>query len=520
MRISSGANFLRQASLGPAAIAARAKQAREINLGIPQQRFIGAEWMRHGGSMGAQLSGYQVGNPSFYEKSPAAYLGCCAGYQIGHPSFYEKSPPTYLGAVSRAPPVTIIGPIAQRMLLLRKQGQSPQAALYDALALLHVQGIKTVTPDIHLQLAAGLQPMPSGLSGLLGALGVAPIARSTLAASSLAAGTAAATGVTAAGLGAAIGLTQTVIPIPVVGAVIGAIVFEASQLLKRHVGKAEAAWNNAGFYNSLRTMNGRDYDEKQFSEAFKGMMDTGNNIVPGCGPDRHKNPDCLLGPMANVIAQGYLSGAVPLSATTSQVFNTVVWPWLMSGAGGLVNGRTLAAEPIQRLMMQAATDRYLAGQAMTRGDMPAYGNAGAHTPTLVQALQSILQQPTTSTPTVPPGSSAGGPVYFPPAPPTVGIQNPPSVGADPTIPPLLPLNYSPSLPVAGGGGGVTYSAPSGGPAVGYATPPSQPGTMTAAIGGGLPTWLTVGLAVVGLGMVFFRQGPVTSPPKFKRKSTT
>jgi hypothetical protein len=111
-------------------------------------------------------------------------------------------------------------------------------------------------------------------------------------------------------------------------------------------------------------------------------------------------------------------------------------------------------------------------------------------------------------------------VYFPPAPPTVGIQNPPSVGADPTIPPLLPLNYSPSLPVAGGGGGVTYSAPSGGPAVGYATPPSQPGTMTAAIGGGLPTWLTVGLAVVGLGMVFFRQGPVTSPPKFKRKSTT
>lgn len=485
MNYSSDASILRRASLGPAAIALHAKQFREINLGIPQTAFVDAEMMRQGGSLGG--------------------LGCC----FGGPGERQSD---------RAPPQTVLGPIAVRMIQRRRAGATPQAALLDAIAVLHAQGADVVTPSIHLQLAAGLQRMPGlGLAGFLGSLGLAPVAGAALTSGSVAASAVGVGAATAMGIGAGIALGQTVIPIPVVGAVIGAIVFEAAHLMQRHVGKAEAAWANQGFYNSLKSMNGRDYDEKQFSEAFKGMMDTGSNIVPGCGPDRHKNPDCLLGPMAAVIAQGYLSGAVPLSATTSQVFQTVVKPWLMSGAGGLVNGNTLAGEPIQMLMMQAAADRYLAGQAMTRGDMPAYGNAGAKTPTLVQALQSILQQPTTTTPQTPPGSSAGGPVYLPANPPMTQIQNPP--GVSPAAPPSIIPGAGPyALPTyAPSGGGLTYMPRSGGgPAVGY-QPSAMPAMTAAGIGSGLPTWLTLGIAVIGIGMVVFRQGPVTSPPKIKRK---
>lgn len=463
----SDAMILRRAALGPAAMAARSKRFQEINLGIPQASFVDADMMRRGGSFGS--------------------IGCCAG------------PSSALGDLSlnRAPLMTVVGPIAARMIQLRRAGQTPQVALLDAMVTLHKQGADRVTHDIHLQLAAGLQPLPAGLAGFLGSLGLAPVGKAAVTSGSIAASSVGTAAAGALGIGGGMMLGQTAIPIPVVGAVIGAVVFEAMSLMKRHVGKAEAAWANQGFYNSLRTMNGRDYDEKQFSEAFKGMMDTGNNIVPGCGPDRHKNPDCLLGPMANVIAQGYLSGATPLSATTAQVFNTVVRPWLMSGAGGLVNGKQLATEPVQLLMMQAATDRYLAGQAMTRGDMPVYGGAGAHTPTLVQALQSILRQPTTSTPQAPPGPSTG-PVYLPANQPTINTQNPSYPAID------VPM----SLPVAGGGGGYApapYYAPqpSGGAAVGYPVPSAAPGMATAG-GTSLPTWIGIGLAVVAAGFALAR----------------
>jgi hypothetical protein len=437
----TNAQILRRASLGPAAIAARANVSRAINAGISQRHF-----MARGGSLGV------LGSRRGHAISGEA-LGCCGLGSLG----------------SSIPPPVVIGPIAARIIALRKQGMSPQAALLDAMMILNAQGVKAVTWPIHLQLAAGLQPFPSALSGFLGALGLAPAASnlySSAAAGATAAGTAASVSTVAASalasIGSSIAIGQTAIPIPVVGAAIGLIIGAALYFGKRHVGKAEAAWNNQGFYNSLNTMAGRDYDEKQFSEAFKGMMDTGNNIVPGCGPDRHKNPDCLLGPMAAVIAQGYMSQAVPLSANSSQVFNTVVKPWLMSGAAGLVNGSNLARESIQLRMMQAATDRYLAGQAMTRGDMPSYGNQGAHTPTLLQALTPMLQVPVTTTPQQPP-SNAGGPVYMPGLPPMVNVQDP-SSGASPAV-------YVPAS-------AVRYPYTGAGPATAIGAPPVNATTLT------------------------------------------
>lgn len=486
--------ILRRAAMGPAAMADRSKRIAQINLGLPQKSFVSAETMRRGGSFG-YMGRYR-------DDGDFNTLGCCAGMQSN------------LGSLS-VPKVIRVGPIAARMIELRTKGIPDKVALLDAMATLARQGEEVITADHHLQLAAGLQPLNRrGFAGLLGSLGLAPVIGAGVTGGSVGASAIGTAAAGAIGIGGGIALGQTVIPIPVVGAVIGAAIFEAVHLMQRHVGSAEASWTSPGFYASLSRLNGRDYDEKQFSEAFKGMMDTGNNIVPGCGPDRHKNPDCLLGPMAGVIAQGYLSGAVPLSATTQQVFNTAVLPWLQSGAGGLVNWANLAKEPIQQRMMMAATDRYLAGQAMTRGDMPSYGNAGAHTPSLVQALQPILQQPTTSTP------GSGSPVY-----PTA----PPPTAAQPTY------NYPPGgvAPIDTGGGGMTapplpvpgggtpyYSPPTGGgPAVGappLLPPVSGPAVMpinTASIGGGLPTWAVLAIAAVGVGFLFFKQGPVTSPPK-------
>lgn len=481
MRFNTGGQVLRNAAMGPAAIAARAQRIQRINLGIPQISFDNL--LRRGGS-----------------------LGCCGLGSYG----------SYLSG--NIPPVTIIGPVAMRIINLRKRGLSPEAALIDAIAMLHNQGMKTLTPEMHLQLAAGLQDF-SKPQNTLGSLGDSATLKSGAgsAVTGASVGASAIGGAAASGLGIGAGLAlgQTVIPIPVVGAAIGVIVWAIAHFTTRHVGAAEASWTSPGFYASLNKMNGRDYDEKQFSEAFKGMMDTGNNIVPGCGPDRHKDPDCLLGPMAAVIAQGYLSQAVPLTATTAQVFQTVVKPWLMSGAGGLVNWRTLANEPVQLLMLQAATDRYLAGQAMTRGDMPSYSNQGAHTPTLFQALQPILQQPTTTTPQQQP-SNAGGPVYLPASPPTLNVQDPSGGGAPPiNLPvggggmPALPAQALPNYP--------SY-IPTG-PAIGTPMLPGQPAPLTqsamtqAGFGAGLPTWVVLGIAVVGLGFVFFRQGPVKSPPQ-------
>ncbi len=387
--------------------------------------------------------------------------------------------------------VVRVGPIAQQIIEWRKKGFKPDFVLHQIMADLHAQGHRQVTPEIRDQLEAGFQRFP-GTPGL-GSLGFA--ASGVVKAVSTAATVAPAAG-SAIGLGATIGG----VALPVVGAVIGAVVGAAILLTRRHVGKAEASWRNPGFYNSLATTAGRDYDEHQFSEAFKGMLDTGNNIVPGCGPDRHKNPDCLLGPMAGVIAQGYLSGAIPLTATTQQVFDTAVQPWLQSGAGGLVNWGTLAREPIQLSMMRAAADRYLAGQAMTRGDMPSYGNQGTHTPTLVAALQSMLNP---SAPPVAPPLPAGGvpytgqPIMAQPLPQASSV-----VAQVQGIPLTAPQAQAYSQQIAQlQSQGVDTSSAQVQQAVAQQVE-SKP--VQAGFGGGLPLWATIGIAVVGLGFVFAR----------------
>ena len=463
MRYTSAGDsqILRRIARGPAASALLARRIADINQGLPQLRY-GSAGITRGGSFGAMV--HDVGQN--YQA-----LGCCG---LGS-----------LGAVP-ASNVVRIGPIAARIIALRKSGMSPKLAMLDAIATLNAQGAKVITPEIHLQLAAGLQKISglAGLNGFLGSLGLAPVIGAGLTAGSVAGSSVGAAAATAAGIGSGMLIGQTAIPIPLVGAAIGAIVFEAAHLLQRHVGKAEAAWNNQAFYNSLKVMNGRDYDEHQFSEAFKGMMDTGNNIVPGCGADRHKNPDCLLGPMANVIAQAYLSRRVPLSATTRDVYAAAVQPWLASGAGRLVNWSNLSKEPIQQSMMMAATDRYLAGQPMTRGDMASYGNQGAKTPTLVQALQPILQQPTTTNPqlSAPGTATQAVPSYNYPA---GGV--PPLVGPNQTTQTGSPV-YAPGPSYAPG---PTY-APTGQPT--YVAPGTTV-VSSAAKPGGLAAMIPWGLVI-------------------------
>jgi hypothetical protein len=494
MRYSSHKDsvILQRSALGPAAIAARAQAAKITNLGLKQKRFVSPATMARGGSFGA-LGAHHRGS-----------LSCLCG--PGDPGF---------GALA-VPSVVRAGPIAVRMIKLRRAGYTDKAAYYDAILTLHAQGENVVTPEIHLQLAAGLQPLQSGLSGFLGSLGLAPVASTGLTAGSVAGSSVGVGAATAVGLGSGVALGQTVIPIPVVGAIIGAVAFEAYQLTRRKVGKAEASWKSSAFQNSLNTTPGSAYTDQSFSEAFKGMMDTNGNLFTCCGPDRHKNPDQFLGPLAGVVAQGYLNQTVPLTATTSQVFQNVVVPWIKSGAGGLMTNSgtvnwllTSSASQVGRLMIQGAVDKYLAGQALTRGDMPAYGNQGAHTPTLVQALAPMLQQPTTSTPSVAGAAPAVPPSSLPPQTPLVIV--PPNSG-----PPSV-VATSPALPVPGSG---YYPPPASGPAVGYSTPmptlptvtPGMPAPVAAGFGAGLPSWALLAIAAVGVGFLFFKAEPVKTPP--------
>jgi hypothetical protein len=75
------------------------------------------------------------------------------------------------------------------------------------------------------------------------------------------------------------------------------------------------------------------------------------------------------------------------------------------------------------------------------------------------------------------------------APPTATVANTPNYGAGSPAP--------------------LISAP----AVGYPTAPVAVPVAAAGIGTGLPSWAILAIAAVGLGMIFFKQGPVTSPPK-------
>jgi hypothetical protein len=185
----------------------------------------------------------------------------------------------------------------------------------------------------------------------------------------------------------------------VIGAAVGAVLGAVGSLFgPAKEGQAAETWDdmvkNAYLFKTL----GRQFDERYFAEALKGMMDKGNNAWPGCGKDGYKNPDCFAGPLAQTIVKGYLNKTVPLSATTAQVYNSVVVPWLQSGAGGIFTWAPYAAENaangnIQGSMVTALVDRYLAGLPVTRADMPEYAGQGYtdHEPALNVALAPLLQ---------------------------------------------------------------------------------------------------------------------------------
>ncbi len=205
-------------------------------------------------------------------------------------------------------------------------------------------------------------------------------------------------GINDASLGAKAG--SLAIPIPIVGTAVGAIVggIIGAFFGPAKLGKASVTWNDMVAHQYLANTPGHAFDERYFGEALKGAMDEGNNVWPGCGPDRHKNPDCFFGPMSQVILQGYTSGRVPVNADTATVFNAVVLPWLQSGANGLVNWGTLRNEPTQQLLLEAATDRYINGLPIVRGDMQAYAGQGytTHEPSISSVLMRAPAAPTVS----------------------------------------------------------------------------------------------------------------------------
>jgi hypothetical protein len=215
---------------------------------------------------------------------------------------------------------------------------------------------------------------------------------------------------------------QTALPIPGVGFVIGAIVGEALQLLKAREGKAAISWDYLVStwpgakqqQPQVPANEGRGLQEVSFAESLKGMQDENNSAFPGCGANGHKNPDCMMLPMGQAIINGYANGTVPLDATTQEVFQLVVIPWLASGGGGSVNWGVLKAQPTQLTMLQAATDRYLAGLPITRADMvePQYKNDPGynafHLLSLVDGLiaKGVLQAAPPVTAAAPPAPNA------------------------------------------------------------------------------------------------------------------
>jgi hypothetical protein len=82
-----------------------------------------------------------------------------------------------------------------------------------------------------------------------------------------------------------------------------------------------------------------------------------------------------------------------------------------------------------------------------------------------------------------------------------------------TVIPAAPTQAPPSAPPP-----ISYSSPSGSissnPAIGYpnAPPAALPPVTTAGFGAGIPSWAIIAIAVVGLGFLFFKQSPVSTPP--------
>jgi hypothetical protein len=154
----------------------------------------------------------------------------------------------------------------------------------------------------------------------------------------------------------------------IVGGVIGGVVGAVSSLFgSGKPGEASGYWNHFTSSQILQKgANGRDIPQQAWAEAFKGMLDEGNNIFAGGGSDRHKNPDALAMPLENQIKAGMAK--LGPNATTDQVYNQFVVPWMQTSGSGL-NWAALKNEPQQLLMIRSAVDRVLGGQPITRAEM-------------------------------------------------------------------------------------------------------------------------------------------------------
>lgn len=286
------------------------------------------------------------------------------------------------------------------------------------------------------------------------------------------------------GIGTAIGAA--------VGAVVGAI---GSLFGPAKEGMAAETWDDMVIHGYILTQRGAAFDERYFGEALKGAMDKGSNIWPGCGATGYKNPDCFYAPLAKVIAQGYLSKKVPLTATTDQVWTQVVVPWLQSGAAGLFNWAAAVAEAAaqhlpysqQELLIKGAVDRYINGLPITRANMPAYAGAGGastyaawSTPPITVAVASLLTPPPAPAP--PPVLRTVQPVSNVVAASASGPAAAVSTSATPAPNPTAPL---PAI--------APYQPPDVIQTPIYSAPVDQtPVAQVSATATGIPSWLLLG----------------------------
>lgn len=245
------------------------------------------------------------------------------------------------------------------------------------------------------------------------------------------------------GIGTAIGAA--------VGAVAGAI---GSLFGPAKEGQAELTWDDMVNNGYLSSKTGRQFDERYWAEAAKGMMDKGTNVFPNCGASGHTNPDCFFSKLAETIVQGYLSQTVPLTASTDQVYSSVVLPWLQSGAGGLVNYSVLNPEWIQQLMIKAGVDRYISGLPITRANMASYASDNTYQqwsePDILTALAPLVAQLQAAA-AAPPVAAAPPPASVPVVPPPVVNTMMPSIEDE--APPEDIINPAPmpaSVPVSTG----------------------------------------------------------------------
>lgn len=173
--------------------------------------------------------------------------------------------------------------------------------------------------------------------------------------------------------------------VPGVGTLIGAVIGGALGAISSVFGSgkkgaAAGSWDQLTKSDALKSTPGRNFDEKSWGEAFKGMLDEGNNIFAGGGSDRHKDPDALAKPLEAQVKSA-MSKLGP-NATTDQVYNQAIVPWMQSTSSGL-DWNVLQNEPTQQAMIRSAVDRVLAGEPIVRSEMSSY----SPTPDLQQPVQ-------------------------------------------------------------------------------------------------------------------------------------